>query len=109
MVRFDFEGKIYKIGFYYIWRLRKSAGLRSDFPKVTPKGLRRTSCFCEIHESIPGKEETLARMNISACHPKDEFNKDIARRMALGRAIDGDTPGFKAACWNAYSRMKGRG
>lgn len=112
MVRFEYEDRKYRVSFYYVWQEGKSVGLRRDWPTMASPKLRRVACIAEVwEEHFPVGEEpqhTLLVVGESRCHPKDEFNKDLARRMALGRAIDLLEVGFRSAVWLAYSRMKGR-
>ena len=56
-----------------------------------------------VDPANPGpREEAIAHMGCSWCHPNDSFNRETGRKLALTRTLQPHTKRFRTVAWNAY-------
>jgi hypothetical protein len=96
--------------------------------KITPKGIKvyfkhyglednirwskdkvsHTQCFIEFQDLKNPKKILEVRIGYAWCSPKDNFNKETGRKLALKRALD--TPKLtkeqRTEIWKAYFEVK---
>jgi hypothetical protein len=72
----------------------------------------RRKCICTIVEEISEscKQRVEISKEFSICHPKDSFNKEIGRKIALTRTLYYTRFGksIRREFWNAYLNRKNK-
>jgi hypothetical protein len=78
--------------------------------EIEPRDRLRRVTTCEIQEFV-GKKWAYYRFGAAQCSHEDQFRKEYARRMSLGRAlarVDEDNPFYGKALAAYYGRKKGK-
>ena len=65
-------------------------------------GQQPTSIDCEVNYINSFTGENLTGKGLSCCHPKDQFQKEKGRKLALRRAIVLFPKNARTEVWNAY-------
>lgn len=87
---FEYQGTTYKLSFWYNTITNGHSSLKS------------THCVLEKKEgSFFAYREAYA-----SCHPKDQFCKEIGRKLALTKTIQEFSRDFRTKVWDAYFKRK---
>jgi hypothetical protein len=92
-VKFIFEGKEYRVWFAY------------PASPYEEKELRSTLAYVATREEIEASKASGApwpRWGWATCSEMDRFERSKGRKIALARALAGQTKAFRRAAWKGY-------
>lgn len=114
MLSFNYDNKIYRIRFQYIFGdelndLVKSSNIR--FPNQHNPSKAITQCLLQVGN---GETKNWKTVDVAAafCNPVDQFEKERGRKLSLTKLLqNGKCPvfaekEFRVALWNTYLHRK---